>query len=209
MPAPALTCQLVDDQDLDTRYVAGGLADDVAEAFEQHYFGCDRCWELVHRGLEVRAASREASAPARAGGAASRARALPSWWPLAAAAGVTAIVLGTWRLTAPRPAAFPISALRGGADSLVVHSEATPSALAVHWAPFPGASAYRVRLYDAQGQLLLEREVADTAVGFARDSLRARAPVGPAYWDVVALDTLRSVIARSGAVPTVARGSPP
>ena len=51
-----ITCELVDERELDSRYLSGRLTDDEASAFEAHYFGCDRYWALVRGGMGIRAA---------------------------------------------------------------------------------------------------------------------------------------------------------
>jgi CHAT domain-containing protein len=54
----------VEENDLVGRYVAGKLPEEEAEAFEAHYFGCERCWSEVRAATEVRAAmERPAGAP--------------------------------------------------------------------------------------------------------------------------------------------------
>lgn len=55
MNEPEQTCPIAD-TDTDVRYLAGSLTDAEAEAFEEHYFGCDTCWKAVQRGAEIRSA---------------------------------------------------------------------------------------------------------------------------------------------------------
>ncbi|MGH7658286.1 MAG: zf-HC2 domain-containing protein, partial [Gemmatimonadales bacterium] len=83
-----MTCELVDQNELDRRYLEGRLSEEEAAAFEAHYFGCDRCWELVKGGAAVRAAlDHDTRVPA------PRERA---WWkPLAIAAGLAIVAFGT------------------------------------------------------------------------------------------------------------------
>ena len=90
-------CTAVEDQDLVSRYLARKLSPEEAEAFEEHYFGCDRCWAEVQRATELRAALESG-----AGLGAKQEAAVPSrvirgpwrtWAPLAAAAGI-AIAVG-------------------------------------------------------------------------------------------------------------------
>jgi CHAT domain-containing protein len=52
----SLDCTLVDEQDLVSRYIGRKLSPEEAETFEEHYFGCERCWGEVKTGAEVRAA---------------------------------------------------------------------------------------------------------------------------------------------------------
>jgi CHAT domain-containing protein/tetratricopeptide (TPR) repeat protein len=51
-----LDCNSVEEQDLVSQYVGQKLSPEEAEAFEEHYFGCDRCWAEVQAATEVRAA---------------------------------------------------------------------------------------------------------------------------------------------------------
>ncbi|MBM4189071.1 MAG: zf-HC2 domain-containing protein, partial [Gemmatimonadetes bacterium] len=44
MMSDQLTCDRVDREDLDTRYLAGTLSEADAAAFEAHFFECERCW---------------------------------------------------------------------------------------------------------------------------------------------------------------------
>src|SRR5207244_1830986 len=51
-----LDCNSVEEQDLVSQYVGRKLSPEEAEAFEEHYFGCDRCWAEVQGATELRAA---------------------------------------------------------------------------------------------------------------------------------------------------------
>src|SRR5207253_2619172 len=53
-PMP-LDCAAVEEQDLIPLYVAGRLEPQQAEAFERHYFGCERCWEDLQTATAVKA----------------------------------------------------------------------------------------------------------------------------------------------------------
>jgi CHAT domain-containing protein len=52
----ALDCTSIEEQEIVSRYVGQKLSPEEAEAFEEHYFGCDRCWAEVQAATEVRAA---------------------------------------------------------------------------------------------------------------------------------------------------------
>ena len=65
-----LDCQYVEENDLVSSYLGGRLSEEEAEAFERHYFGCERCWAEVKAGQEIRAALK--------GGRATAAEARPS-----------------------------------------------------------------------------------------------------------------------------------
>jgi CHAT domain-containing protein/tetratricopeptide (TPR) repeat protein len=90
-------CAAVEDQDLVSRYLARKLSPEEAEAFEEHYFGCDRCWAEVQRATELRAALEEKGAFAEMPGVAARSHRVIRgpwriWVPLAAAAGIAVAV---------------------------------------------------------------------------------------------------------------------
>jgi hypothetical protein len=179
MHMPDLTCAEVDDRDLESGYLAGRLTAEEAEAYEAHYFGCERCWRTLETALAVRSARGARRAPFGV-------------WALAAAAiAVLAVGAGWWATRSPAP---PVDALRGGGEAPAVRMHETPAGLAVAWAPHARADRYRVRVFSADGGLLLERLTEDTAVVFAP-------PPGAAFLDLTVLDALRAVVSGSGLVP--------
>lgn len=192
MTARTITCALVDDEDLDQRYLAGTLPPDEAEAFEAHYFGCERCWELVQHGLAVRAAN---AAPAAADVVVAVRRGGRRWWGLAAAAAVVLAAVGVARrFGSPER---PDDVLRGRGGSLPARAVAGGDSLGVSWARVPAAERYRVRLQTGDGGLLLERETAETSLAVAAGAIAAPARAGSAYWSVEALDSLEVPIGHS------------
>jgi CHAT domain-containing protein len=84
-----LDCQYVEEHELVTSYLAGRLSEDEAEAFEKHYFGCEKCWAEVRAGNEIRAALK-----GHAGGATVRRGPWTNWKLLAIAAAVGVVVFG-------------------------------------------------------------------------------------------------------------------
>jgi hypothetical protein len=192
-----LTCQEVDERDLEAAYIAGRLTEDEALAFEAHVFECDRCWPALQTALAVRAAQ-----PARS--IIARARPRRAWWPLAAAA-VATVVAGTWWISARDFGRGSPDAMRGGRDSIPVRATRSAQHITVQFDSFPGADRYRVRLYTESGALLAEREIGDTAleVPLPPDSAPAVIIV-----HVTALDVLRQTLASSGLVPLSRSPSP-
>lgn len=184
-----ITCEQVEREELDLRYVRGTLPEPLAEAFEAHYFGCDTCWALVRGGNEVRAAR---PSPKAAGWPRSRVFALAA--VLVAAAGI-----GFWRLSQPGEPGVTVPSLeRGeGAGSITLRSATVDRQVAAGWSKLPGAASYRVRFFGADGALLLQRQTVDTALLVARDSL---GPSGGVLWQVQALDRLGGELARSALV---------
>lgn len=210
-PTP-ITCTRVEQEDLDARYLAGALSDEEAEAFEEHYFGCDRCWSTVRRGLEVRAAT-DAPTPAPrthargstvGRGTASRTPVLAHrrWRPVAIAAALALLAIGVWQRT-ERPE-FPASdGVRGPIDSLRAIAFTRGRTLLVSWPPKRNADAYGVRLQKSDGTIVIDRATSDTVLAVSRDSLPGAADGERLYWEVRAFDPLRRTIARSGLVPAV------
>ena len=207
-----VTCTRVEEEDLDARYLAGTLSEEEAEAFEEHYFGCDRCWTAVQTGLDVRAASAATAVdppvqtPAltvERGGQPPRASlARRRWFPLAIAASVAVIALAVWQ-SGNRSPIMPIGdGLRGPADSIHAVASIRGQTLVVSWTPKASADLYGVRLQKGDATVVLERMVNDTSLGVPRDSLSGVAGGERVYWEVRALDALRRTIARSRLIPT-------
>ena len=207
MTQPDASCPYGDESDIEARYLAGTMPPDEREQFEEHYFGCARCFQAVQRASELRAAL------ALDAGAESVGQAVPDrgrrrrigGWPIALAAAIVIIAIGV-RERSQGPSipedrrALPADAVRGDEATLVLAPNATGDVLMVAWSAPKAARSYRVRLLAADGSLLVERETVDTSVVVSRALLRG-ADTTAVYWDVQALDALRSVIARSAAVP--------
>jgi hypothetical protein len=211
MEPTQITCTRVEEEDLDARYLAGTLSEEEAEAFEEHYFGCDRCWSTVQLGLDVRAASgarteRKGEAPALtvARGATDRPAPLARrrWWPLAMAASIAVLAVGVWQW-GDRPTVGPTGdALRGPADSIHAVATVRGRTLLIGWQRTPSADRYGVRLQKADATIVVERIVGDTSFAIPRDSLSGVADRERVFWEVRALDALRRTIARSRLLPT-------
>lgn len=194
-PTADLTCAVVDERHLELQYVAGRLTPEEAEAFEAHYFGCDRCFALVRRATELRAAA-EASPTGWVSAGRRRRASLARFLPLAAVA-VLALGVLLWRAPARRQ---PAAAYRGGDATLTATSTLTTDSATVVWARRAHADEYRVRLFAADGTLLTERATRETTLAVARNAI----PAGTrAFWEIVALDSLRATLARSALIPAL------
>lgn len=187
-----LTCEQVDQEELDRRYVHGRLSEAEAAAFEEHFFGCDRCWQLVKGGGAVRASRPKDAAPAGRTGS--------LWKPLALAAGIGLIALGIWEILSTRRTS-PDDELRGAADSLVVHTQLTAGTWRLSWSPVEGATSYQVRISGADGTLLDTRQVTDTVLDIPAAQLAPDSTGMPRYLEVQGFDLLRRPVARSPLVP--------
>lgn len=196
-----MTCELVDQNELDRRYLEGRLSDAEANAFEEHYLGCDRCWELVKGGAGIRAALHR-------GGAIQAGRPRRWWTPLAIAAGLGIVTFGTWRVVTPRDVATP-DAIRGAGDSLAVQSAFSAGAWHAAWPADSAMAWYRVRLFAADGRLLFTREVTDTSLDISAASLSATDRGAPLYLDVQGFDLMRRPVKRSPLLPLNPSGDPP
>lgn len=211
MEPTRITCTRVEEEDLDARYLAGALSEEEAEAFEEHYFGCDRCWAAVQIGLDVRAAAQTATErrvdpPALAVARGSEPRPAPvaprRWWPLAIAATVAVLAVGVWQWGGRSPVMPTGDGLRGPADSIHAVASFRGRTLVLSWQGTPSADRYGVRLQKRDATVVVERIVADTSFAIPRDSLSGVADRERLFWEVRALDALRRTIARSRLVPT-------
>jgi hypothetical protein len=229
-----MTCDEVDDANLDVRYVAGSLAPADAEAFEEHYFGCERCWALVQQGLALRAAAIDgvsssasgvdvpaAKAPPDAprvvplaGGRfeSRRSYGRPAWRAGALAAAALLVAVSIARFV-PRARQDAADTERGAQLSLpVTASRPSADSLVASWPRVAGAVRYRVRMFSASGALLAEGQSGDTTAVQLASRLRKandqRTPRGPArlFWNVEALDVRGTVIAKSPLTPVPAEG---
>lgn len=195
MNDPEQTCPIAD-ADTEVRYLGGSMSPAEAEAFEEHYFGCDICWRAVQRGTEIRSALLQSILPASKAVYKPRSRV---WWPVLVAA--AAMIVVVWRFPRPidsgnpnpsvSPGAEPV---RGTSASATISAGVTENALTASWPRSNDASSYRVRLLAEDGQLLLDREVIDTSIVVPLDSVRRLHPKGAIYWQVEALNDLRVVV---------------
>ena len=208
------TCPIAD-SDTEARYLVGSLSAEEAEAFEEHYFGCDICWRALQRGAEIRSVlARDAGdtrrqepllltpAPPRL-----EREQMPQgprgrnvWWPLLAAAAVMVVVTGLWRLQRPMSdtrlsVRLTIEPTRGGSAPLAISATATDKSLGASWIRAVDARTYRVRLLADDGRLLFDREIPDTSIVVSMDSLVHPEPKGAIYWQVEALNDLRVIVA--------------
>lgn len=192
MPTSVVTCADVEDRDLAAAYLAGRLSEDDAAAYEAHYFGCEPCWAALRRATELRAAF---AVPVRAGWR-------PAPWAVRLAATITLLV-GGWLVVDRFRTPAPTLTMRGSADSLAILPSSRVGIFAASWRPVPGAASYRVRLFTADGGLLLERETADTLIEVPADSVALPAGVIRIFWQLQSLDALRQPVARSPLTPAV------
>src|SRR4029079_17316346 len=195
MNDPEQNCPIAD-ADTEVRYLAGSMSPAEAEAFEEHYFGCDICWRAVQRGAEIRDAFLQPILPASKAIYVRRSR---TWWPLMVAAAV--MIVAVWRFPRsvdsgnPSPNVTPgAEPVRGNSGSATISAAATENALTASWPRSADASSYRVRLLAEDGQLLFDREVTDTSIVVPLDSVTRLRPKGAIYWQVEGLSDLRVVV---------------
>jgi hypothetical protein len=125
------------------------------------------------------------------------------WWPAVAAAAVI-LTVGTYRWQHGGGATTSVADVeRGVSAELPVHPSAPADSLRASWSRVPGAEQYRVRLFTADGTLLLDRQVVDTSVSVGRAVLPAGTPPGGAFWSVQAVDATRQSLARSRLTPAI------
>ena len=191
-------------RDLVPLYLAGQLADEEAEAFEAHYFGCPQCREDVRAGAALRelygneAVAASASVPASVSPAPAR----RSWLPLAAAMAIAVLGLGVWlSRRAVEPAGQPV--LRGpSAGVLVLDVKAGPrGSIDLSWPTHPAAAAYEVKVFSSDGSRVWGQEVSEPRVRIEPGTLPAPEPSKPLEVEVQALDAMRQVVASSDPTP--------
>lgn len=204
MDAPQLTCDLVDRDDVDQRYLAGTLPPSEAEAFEEHYFGCARCWALVGQGLALRATAAEPSAPRIRPGTPLRDISVATrhrrWWMGLGAASVILVSMAVWHPWSNGPSNG--DAMRGADAPLVASGSVRGDSIVATWPRVRIANDYRVRVSAPDGTSLLERELVDSEIVFPRSALRG-ATTDTVYVSVLARDALRRPVARSVLTPLV------
>jgi len=96
-----MSCEVIAAEGIAERYLLGQLNEPEQTAFEQHYFGCERCFDEL-KTLEAM----RAELPGTAATSAARAT-RQTWWPVwlgAAAAGVLIAAIGFWMMRADREA---------------------------------------------------------------------------------------------------------
>jgi hypothetical protein len=120
--------------------------------------------------------------------------------PTAIAAGVAALLMGTWWVSPEGRVPAP-EALRGGDDAMVLEIDVRDGQATIRFAPVPGAGQYRVRLFTADGRRLAEQTAPDTSLTLVLPSDpgsgRAAARL---LIEVTAFDPLLEVVATSGLV---------
>ncbi len=185
--AIASDCVYADD-DAPSRYVAGTLSTAEAEAFEEHYFVCSRCWDEVQAGTAVREALRETSALPRV--------VTPMRWAGFAAAAVLAIVAAT--LIAPRIDRRDTNVERGDVREIVVTVKRSGSELHAWWSAVGNAARYDAVLQNNEGETLQH-------TSSTRPQITVKEPPGGVFLTVTAIDRDGQEIARSRPVRAPAR----
>lgn len=154
-------------------YVHGDARGEQRASIEGHLAACDECRAEV---ADVARIARTAPV--------SRPVTRRLWIPAAAAAALVLLWVG------PRAFRQQVEEHRDDAVTMTVAPRAiapigpVDAANALIWSSVPYANIYRVRLFDQDGTLLWEREVADTTLPVP-DSISLR-PQQPYYWRVEA-----------------------
>lgn len=201
-------CGAEDLDDTVADYLAGRLSGAAAEAFEEHYVGCPRCYRRLERALEIRAALAAAPVPRVPVGFRRRLLQPSAWRPLAAAA-LLALVVGGGLLWSSRSGGPPAAEVLRGREPLTLELAAPAGGLDARWPAVPGADRYRFRLFSASGDLLLERLASAPRLDLGADEL-AGLPRGVLlYGKVDAFDLAGQRLASSDLHPvSLPRGGP-
>jgi len=184
-------CPYENELEIRSLYLAGKLPDKDAEAFEAHYFICERCAEAVEMGAKLRMALE--NVPVHA--APAPAPAARTWLPLAAAAAIALVAAGIW--IARRPAELPDrTVLRGGLTrDFAVRVETRPNgATEASWLPPPGATAYVVRVVRPDGLEIWKTQTHEPHAAIPLSELTSAGPVEKLLVEVEALDARGRVI---------------
>lgn len=186
-------CERVDEmRELAVGYMAGRLASEQAEAFEEHYFACDECWAAVEGTIEIRSGfeqpGRSSTRPV------TRGQTGPSWRRWAAMA--AAIVLLASGATVAVNAALGRFA-RNPDFAWRLDPQQRVGALYLGWSPHPSADTYRARLVTATGVVVHELLVSDTVLVVPHSDFVAPASGLPIYWQLEALDEDLDVISQT------------
>jgi hypothetical protein len=187
------------EQDVAVLYLAGRLPEDDAEAFEAHYLQCDKCWEDVQRGIELRAAlGKPPVAPA-----ARATRFAWDWRPLAVAAAIAFVGLGVWRLTRRTADETSRPVLRGvNAERLDLKVETEPQgSFNLTWPPHPDAATYKIEVLASDGVSVWKTEIKETRLSIGAAVLPAPRTGISLLIRVEALDPMRQVVATSELTP--------
>ena len=182
-------------RDLAPLYLAGRLTEEDAQAFEAHSFACPRCREDVSAGAALRELyGKPAVAASEAPGRARR-----PWLPLAAAAALALLAVGTWQIVRRPPEP---SVLRGGVaeGALAVKIETgSPDSLRVSWSPRPEAAGYVVQVFASDGTSVWKSESREPRLAIDAAVLPERKDATLTI-QVEAIDALGRVVASSDLV---------
>ncbi|MGD8866435.1 MAG: hypothetical protein PVI01_02375 [Gemmatimonadales bacterium] len=183
-----LTCSEVTEDALIERYISGQLSEDEFEALESHYLHCARCYDELRLAIAIRETLPEVAdidigrlrvleagiAQALDATGAGKSRVAPTGRrhtrrlgvgaavATAAAAVLAGVLLWTPRVEEPSPPhrAPPITA--APAPQAVRPVGTVADAKSLRWTAVSGADLYRATLFDADGEVLFETELAGT-----------------------------------------------
>jgi hypothetical protein len=176
-------------------YLAGRLSGAEASAFEEHTFNCDRCFEELQRGSEVRAAAtgEPAAAHPRPG--------TTTWLPLALAATVL-LAAGLWLAQPLFETPDPVYRdAGGGTGTLAVDVMHDDDRVTLTWAPVRGADRYGIRVFSDAGDPVFEQQSRETSIDLPVTRWRASSRAGQFHVQVIALDELQQTIVQSDLEP--------
>lgn len=163
-----LTCAQVRERDIIPAYVSGDLADDVAEAFERHYFECHECSDELMLASSVRDATNP-RVERTANRSALPRRTVARFAAVAAALVLTVVV---WRVVDERDR---IGTVRSGpSNPIAVSSEVTDTAIQLRWPAVPAAARYEVRVNAEDGTPLFAQQSDEPSSTIDRADLSGR-----------------------------------
>lgn len=198
-----IDCALVEQHDLVGEYLAERLDPQQAEAFEAHYFGCERCSAEVQVASELRAAvGGTALVASPAGVAPPRRLAGEDLATLLAAAAAVAIVVVGLREPPKKPAIETVpesQVLRGEtADSVDLRvSLGADGQVLLRWTPQLEAQTYRIDVLRTDGIRVFRTETPESRLELSTSTLPAPPPGISFLVRIEALNMAGQTVARS------------
>lgn len=197
MSVKEIDCAQVDECDLVALYLGGKLPEAEAEAFEAHYFGCERCSGELKAAAQIRVAKGVDVFAARWAG--KRRAKRVTWTLLAAAAAVAVMVFGLQRLSR-RPEISQSEPVWRGSSVQTISLEISPSPtgqLVLRWRAHPEAQVYVVEIFASDGASVWRQETSEATVSIPVGVLPPSKPGVSFFATVEALDSMHQVIAKS------------
>jgi hypothetical protein len=197
--AKVTVCPSAGERDTALLYLAGKLAEDEAQAFEEHYFSCVECREDVERGSELRSTLGKPPVVPR-----TNARsAVRAWLPLAAAAVLAFAGVGVWQMTRRSPEEADRRVMRSTATGVLDVGVVAGSsgAIELSWPPHPDAASYVVQVLAPDDAGVWKTRTSEPRLTIASGILPAPERARGLRVEVEAFDSMGQEVAKSELLP--------